>query len=497
MARYITLSKAARLVGVKRGTLQKRIRAGELSTFEGELDVDELLRAYPETQMEDNTMIERVERFMEQAFAKAMRNETEALDLHTLAKRVSLLGQELAAARAEINRYADLMNHIKQQVAGLQGNGEVAAFKSWFVQALEGQSEDHQYSQELLDKETFLRILAAHVRVIPSGHDYFVEGSRDLLDAGLSDGLALRYGCSDGSCGRCRGRLISGEVRQTRTPLYHLSEKQRANGELLLCCHTAVSDVVIEAVERHTGEQIPEQRLTSRVRQVQDYGNGMTGVQLILPSEQRLEFQSGQYVRLQTQAGMSGEYSIASCPCDATKLEFHIQRGSDVRADESAAALRRDDPVGIIGPYGRFVLADDASRPLLLIALDAGFAPIKGLIEHAIALDLVESIDLYWVDTGNSGHYLGNQCRAWADALDIFDYHPLTAQGAMNEITATLLAAIQDSSLDLAAVNVYVAGDEKLLPVLGRALLGAGVAPGQLHLEPLRQGRPVVFPGES
>mgnify|MGYP000532494315 CR=1 FL=1 len=35
MPRLITLSRAARLVGVKRGALQKKIRDGELRTFEG------------------------------------------------------------------------------------------------------------------------------------------------------------------------------------------------------------------------------------------------------------------------------------------------------------------------------------------------------------------------------------------------------------------------------------------------------------------------------
>jgi len=49
MPRLITLSRAARLVGVKRGVLQKRIREGELRTFEGELLLSELLHAYPQT----------------------------------------------------------------------------------------------------------------------------------------------------------------------------------------------------------------------------------------------------------------------------------------------------------------------------------------------------------------------------------------------------------------------------------------------------------------
>lgn len=479
MARYISLSKAARLVGVKRGTLQKRIRAGELSTFEGELDVDELLRVYPETEMEDNTMIERVERFMEEAFAKAMRHEAEALDLHTLAKRVSLLGQELAAAKSEISRYTELLDQIKHRVAGLEKGGDVDVFKSWFVQALEGEPEGPQYPRELLDKETFLRILAAHVRVTPSGHDYFVEGSADLLDAGLSAGLALQYGCSDGSCGRCRARLVSGEVRQTRVPRYPLTDRQRGRGELLLCCHTAVTDVVVEAAERKAGEEVPEQRLTTRVRRVRQL-DGIGVIELAMPPEQRLEFRSGQYVRLATEAGELGEYSLASCPCDNTKLEFHCQDG---------VPLEHGDSVQVRGPKGDFVLGEDVSRPLLLIAVDTGFAPVKGLIEHALALDLVDAIDLVRLGTGPGGHYLDNLCRSWADALDTLQYHPVDAGNA--DPATALMEALQSAAIDPAASSVYVAAPSSQLAVLREALLGAGVPAEQLHLEPVRQGAPV------
>jgi len=57
--RYLSLSRAAKLVGVKRGTLQKRIQAGELVTFEGDLSLEELLKAYPQTEYSDDAMIEK------------------------------------------------------------------------------------------------------------------------------------------------------------------------------------------------------------------------------------------------------------------------------------------------------------------------------------------------------------------------------------------------------------------------------------------------------
>ena len=64
MAKRISLSRAARLVGVKRGVLQQQIRAGELQTFEGEIILSDLLQAYPNAQIEDSSMLDRVEQIM-------------------------------------------------------------------------------------------------------------------------------------------------------------------------------------------------------------------------------------------------------------------------------------------------------------------------------------------------------------------------------------------------------------------------------------------------
>ena len=50
------------------------------------------------------------------------------------------------------------------------------------------------------------------------------------------------------------------------------------------------------------------------------------------------------------------------------------------------------------GPTGEFVLAD-GNRPLVFAACDTGFAPIKSLIEQALALDDAPSLSLFWLAT--------------------------------------------------------------------------------------------------
>jgi len=83
MPRLLTLSRAARLVGVRRGALQSKIRSGELAAFEGMVSAEDLLRAYPQARLEDNSGLERFEAIKDAAFARRMRERlmpsTEAL----------------------------------------------------------------------------------------------------------------------------------------------------------------------------------------------------------------------------------------------------------------------------------------------------------------------------------------------------------------------------------------------------------------------------------
>ncbi|MDP2879836.1 MAG: ferredoxin, partial [Sulfuricella sp.] len=139
------------------------------------------------------------------------------------------------------------------------------------------------------------------------------------------------------------------------------------------------------------------------------------------------------------------------------------------------------------GPKGSFVLHEDSTRPLIFIAFGAGFAPVKSLLEHAMALDVAESAHLYWVVSREVNLYLSNWPRAWADALDNFQYTPLvagadleTAAGRQESLVGGLLQRIADDYPDLGGVDVYAAGPESLLDAARKWLLVHGLPDAQL-----------------
>jgi len=73
------------------------------------------------------------------------------------------------------------------------------------------------------------------------------DKAKTLLEHGEDAGLILPYSCRAGMCGRCKAKLISGEVKQFSTDdLDGLTEQERQEGYILCCSTIAMSDVIIK-----------------------------------------------------------------------------------------------------------------------------------------------------------------------------------------------------------------------------------------------------------
>ena len=335
-------------------------------------------------------------------------------------------------------------------------------------------------------QQDFLRIMTAHVQLMPSGHEFFVEGSDNLLEAALRAGLALDYGCSAGGCGKCKAKVLSGQVQKTRYSDYVLSATEKSAGVVLLCCNTAVGDLVLEAREAHGATDMPLQNIEARVKSVTPLAEDMRLLHLQTPRSNRLRFLAGQSVALELPGGISASYPVASCPCDDRNLQFHVRRhAGDTFAARVFEGLGGADTVRIEGPRGGFVLNEESNRALVFIAGGTGFAPIKSLIEHAMALESAESLSLIWL-AANGGHYLDNLCRSWSDALDDFRYLPLTLQGAWSqEAVERVLPQALAAHAGLESCDVYVAGPAPLTNTAEYLLLERGLARTQLFVNTL------------
>lgn len=486
MPQLLSLLRAARLVGVSRGALQRKIRSGELTAFEGMVSAQDLLRAYPETKLEDHAALERLEGIKDDAFTRRVR-ERVLPGTEVLLARLAEISKERARARSELDYYRALLGELRVKLRELGGapvpQSTATRLLTWLTHSLEAGPQGEE-PQALLVQDSFLRIMTAHIRVMPGGREFFVDGNDTLLEAALRAGLSLDYGCSIGSCGKCKARVLSGEAQKIRHSDYALTAAEKSAGVVLMCCNTAVADLVIEAHEAHGAADMPLQQIEARVKSVSPMGEDMRLLNLQTPRANRLRFLAGQSVSLALPGGLTASCPVASCPCDDRNLQFHIRRrAGNAFADQVFEGLKSVDTVRIDGPRGEFVLNEESQRPLLFIALETGFAPLKSLIEHAMALDTAESLHLYWLARGN-GHYLDNLCRSWSDALDNFRYTSLTMDAVLPEedVLQGLLRQILRDHSRLDDHDIYLAGPEPPVNSIEYLLLEGGLPRAQLSV---------------
>lgn len=481
MARLLTLSRAARLVGVTRVALQNRIKRGELETFEGMISADDLVRLYPQTRFEDDSAIERAREIKDKAFAKRVR-ERILPDAEVLAARLNDLGRELADLKRGLAYQEGLVAELARRLdlaAGEDPKGTAAGIAAWLRKARAAARPGADAADALLARDSFLRVMAAHVHLLPSQHDFFVEGADTILEAALRAGLNMNYGCSNGNCGLCKARVVSGQTKKVRNHDYVIPENEKAQGCVLLCSTTAVTDCTIEATEAGSASEIPQQRIPARVHQVAPLSEEVMLLHLQTPRTNRLRFMAGQSVVLSINAGAAREFPIASCPCDDRNLQFHVPRQTDDPfCRQVAGGLRPSDTVTVEGPHGEFVLDDTSPRPLVFIAYNSGFAPTKSLIEHAMALDVAGTQHLYWITDTPAGQYLQNLCRSWTDALDNFYYIPIVIDPTRAHLA--LEEQLTAHHGDWSEFDYYVAGRKAELDTTQALLLRHGVPAAQI-----------------
>ena len=487
MSEHIPLFRAARLVGVSRGTLQKSIREGGLDAFEGTISVSDLAKLYPRADLSHDSEYERVQDIKAHAYSKRVR-ERVTPDPEVLVSRLGEFAQELGATRAQLANYQSIVKQIINRLKTIEQSADelvtsnevidetrndIQSLISDITISLLDVDRGNDFTKDLLAHDTVLRIMAAHVKIQPSNHEYWLEGNTSLLEAGVRAGLALNYGCTNGNCGLCKARVISGEVKKTHNHDYVLSSAEKSMNYILMCSNTAVSDVVIEALEARDEHDIPQQEIVTKIKKAEKLNDTILELHLQTPRVQRLRFLAGQSVTLTLPNGQVMNLPIASCPCDDRNLLFHIRSRQD---DETTAViddtLNKGNEVMITGPYGRFLLNEDSDRTKIFITHDTGFAPVKSLIEHAMALDETSPLYLYRLADNKEELYLHNLCRSWSDALDDFHYYPV--------IDNDLIVSLTNNHPDLSNCDIYISGEEKVAASIEDGLLATGVPQEQI-----------------
>lgn len=301
------------------------------------------------------------------------------------------------------------------------------------------------------------------VTIQPSGNVYSVLDYETILDAAIGAGLNLPYGCKIGSCGACKGKVLSGEVDYGKYQSTVLSEADKAAGLALFCCAKPLSDTVIECRELAALNGIKPRIMPVRVQMMEKLSHDVMALFLKLPSNERMQFLAGQYIEFILKDGKRRAFSLANAPHNDELLELHLRLVPGGAFTEyvfnempEKAILRLE------GPFGSFYLREDSSKPIIFVAGGTGFAPIKGLIEHMLHQKSSRQMVLYWGVKTLEDLYMPSLPDAWASMHPNFTFIPVLSAPAASDAwqgrTGFVHQAVLDDFADLSAHHVYCCG---------------------------------------
>lgn len=301
------------------------------------------------------------------------------------------------------------------------------------------------------------------VTVTPSGRQFTCDDDETVLSAALRHGIGLPYGCKNGACGSCRGKVLSGRVLHGSHQQRALSEADEAQGASLFCCARPQSDITIEAREIEGSDEFPVKKMPSRIAKLEKLSDDVMLVSLQLPANERLQYRAGQYIEFMLKDGKRRSYSMANAPHLDAQISLHIRHmPGGVFTDQVFSTLKERDILRFEGPHGSFFLREESDKPIILLASGTGFAPIKALVEHLIFIESKRPVTLYWGGRRPADLYMHALCLEWAQTLPYFKYVPVISNAESTDAwqgrTGFVHQAVMADHADLSGYQVYACG---------------------------------------
>ena len=296
------------------------------------------------------------------------------------------------------------------------------------------------------------------VKVQPSGHEFDVEAGESVLTAALRQHLVLPYGCRNGACASCKGRIVEGRVDYGVHQKKALTDEEKAQGKALFCQAKPLTDLVIEARTIGAARDIPIRMLPCRVQKMERLADDVMALYLRLPANERLQFLAGQYIEFLLKDGARRSFSMGNAPHDDELIQLHVRRVAGGQfTDHVFGKMKERDILRLEGPLGTFFLREDSAKPIVLVASGTGFAPIKSIIENALHKGVTRPMVLYWGGRRPKDLYMDALARQWP-----IKYIPVISDALPEDNwtgrTGFVHRAVMQDFADLSGHQVYACG---------------------------------------
>ena len=323
-----------------------------------------------------------------------------------------------------------------------------------------------------------------HVTLLPGPEEFDASPDEDLLTAALRGGVPVMYGCRHGNCGTCLHYLVDGDVAEGTTSPYVLSSEAREQGALLLCSSYARGDVVVERPAQEgtfdDEDLIPPESRLAEVVAVASLSPSL--VELRCRLAKPLSFRAGQYVEVWIPGiDQRRSLSIASPPASGDELTFLLTLLPGGRLAQSVGRLREGDVMRLQGPFGHFAFRD-SGRPVVMVALGSGIAPIMSMLRDASERTTRPTISLYYGGPADERAYVYEleELSELLPGLGLLLAPPRGNGGTdIGALTQLVACELRDGS----SHDAYVCGQPALCDALSALLAAKGMPERHIRVE--------------
>lgn len=224
-------------------------------------------------------------------------------------------------------------------------------------------------------------------------------------------------------------------------------------------------------------QDIPIKTLPARIQKLTRVAPDVMIVELKLPVGERLQFLAGQYIDILLKDGRRRAFSLANAPHDDACLHLHIRQVPGGQfTGQVFDAMKARDIVRLNGPHGSFFLREDSAKPIVLVAGGTGFAPIKAIVEHAIAEGCQRPMTVYWGGRQRADLYLISLADQWSAEHPHIHFVPVLSESTPEERwsgrSGLVHRAVMEDFPDLSGHQVYVCGAPAMVAAARTDLIG-------------------------
>lgn len=386
-------------------------------------------------------------------------------------------------------------------------------------------------------------LLLARKKLVPEGKVKIqINGEKEiehergcsLLQALSDEKVFVPSACGGGgSCGTCKGKVLSGGGTILPTELSHISRKMAAENYRLFCQVKVREDMQIEIPKEFFG--IKKWKCT--VVSNHNVATFIKELVLRLPEGEHIDFRSGGYVQLDIPAchvdfssmiidepfrtdwermGIFGlqmknpeatvrAYSMANHPAenDIVMLNvriatppFNRKTGSWEKINPGVASsyiyhLKPGDEVTVSGPYGEFFI-EDTKREMMFIGGGAGMAPMRSHIFHLFNDLHTDRKTTFWYGGRSLKElFYMDDFKKIEDENDNFSFHVALSEPQPNDnwtgptgfIHQVILENYLKEHPTPEDIEYYICGPPLMLKAVLQMLDSLGVEPDMIHYD--------------